>query len=82
MRTRGSAVSFLLAVVVTAAFAPLAQLDRASVSGTEGRRFESCVARRGQLTDAMRATVLGSVDENLQQVTAADVEQHVVEFGV
>ena len=32
-------------------FAPLAQLDRASVYGTEGQEFESLVARQQKKTD-------------------------------
>lgn len=42
---RQKKVSFLLSPFLSynwAANAPLAQLDRASVSGTEGCRFESC----------------------------------------
>ena len=36
-----------LVVVIRGARAPVAQLDRASVYGTEGRKFESFRARRG-----------------------------------
>ena len=47
---RGHAHAFRLEapghVLITGPFALVAQLDRASVYGTESRRFESCRARR------------------------------------
>src|SRR3954451_9325711 len=50
-----------VAAILGERLAPVAQLDRASVYGTEGHRFESCRARRG--TPAT-AGLLGFLEPN------------------
>src|SRR4051812_27629280 len=40
--------------------APVAQLDRASVYGTEGHRFESCRARFGEHRELQGLWILGA----------------------
>src|SRR3954464_674879 len=51
-----------VAAILGERLAPVAQLDRASVYGTEGHRFESCRARRGS---PATAGLLGFLEPNL-----------------
>src|SRR3954462_13052912 len=50
-----------VAAILGERLAPVAQLDRASVYGTEGHRFESCRARRGS---PATAGLLGFLEPN------------------
>ena len=63
--------------------APVAQLDRASVFGTEGCRFESCRAylRRKDLRRQSHRAVLNSVPNNDSPPAATDGEREAKPYG-
>ncbi len=49
--------------------AELAQLDRASVYETEGRRFDSCIPRHSRITDLERC---GKIHPHIKTVAMAN----------
>src|SRR3954465_13474980 len=70
-----------LAANMAVALAPVAQLDRASVYGTEGQRFESSRARSGTHRTRPLAARAGALDRGVLErgaVPAAQVGRRVV----